>query len=145
MRKMTSGTQASNLQILAFILKDLKGSISNPFTPYNLNFIGLLLTESLSMLVLLSGYRAFAEREGQIMSHVPCLVIAIAATLTLATAFALFVVNKYLRDTTSVKKVVWPGLAIATFVPLNIGLLVVNAILTRDIRKTACYSGEYCK
>lgn len=70
MRKMTSGTQASNLEILAYILKDLKGSVSNPFTPYNLNFIGLLLTESLSMLVLLSGYRAFAKREGQIMSHV---------------------------------------------------------------------------
>ncbi|KAH8080227.1 hypothetical protein HD553DRAFT_352305 [Filobasidium floriforme] len=145
MRKMTSGTQASNLQILAFILKDLKGSISNPFTPYNLNFIGLLLTESLSMLVLLSGYRAFAEREGQIMSHVPCLLIAIGATLTLAIAFVLFVVNKYLRDTTSAKKVVWPGLAIATFVPLNIGLLVVNAILTRHVRKTTCHSGEFCK
>lgn len=69
MRKMTFGAQASNLQILAFILKDLK-SISNPFTPYNLNIIGLLLIEFLSMLVLLSGYRAFAEREGQIMSHV---------------------------------------------------------------------------
>ena len=70
MRKMTSRTQASNFEILAFILRDLKGSISNPFTPYNLSFIGLLLVESLSMLVLLSGYRAFAKREGQIMSHV---------------------------------------------------------------------------
>lgn len=70
MRKMISGTQASNLEILAFILKDLKGSISNPFTPYNLNIIGLLLAESLSMLVLLSGYRAFAKREGQMMSPI---------------------------------------------------------------------------
>jgi hypothetical protein len=67
MREMTFGAQASNLDILAFIFK---GSISNPFTPYSLNIIGLLLIESLSMLVLLSGYRAFAEREGQIMSHV---------------------------------------------------------------------------
>lgn len=70
MRKMTSGTRASNLEILAFILKDLKGSISNPFTPYNLNFIGLLLIESLSMLVLLFGYEAFAKRDGQIMSPI---------------------------------------------------------------------------
>jgi hypothetical protein len=70
MRKMTSGTQASNLEILAFILKDLKVSISNPFTPYNFNVIGLLLIESLSMLVLLSGYKAFAKREGQIMSPI---------------------------------------------------------------------------
>lgn len=61
---MTSALEYSNFKILRFLLR---GSLSNT-TSYDLNAIGLLLIQMLSVMVSLSGSQAFANRDGQIMS-----------------------------------------------------------------------------